>query len=230
MDRLEYIMWRDTIRYKYQLDKSLQLSDQEIEEKIDELERTIGESMPYYFDGKDDENIRTVVNHNMGFSGNNGIFVATQDDYRKWEEEESVLLFCGNAGLDFLHTFHIQQSDNITEPSKEDLRTIRREGLEIISQFKGLNEYPLQTFKSIIEKFRKIKYYNTIDFTNLESVKEIFRQNQIYTYREFHEQNGYITYSNSEFKLPDGSKVIVFQYQKIGFKRYEEYEDEIFDE
>ena len=230
MDRLEYIMWRDTIRYKYQLDKSLQLSEREIEEKIDELERTMSESMPYFFEGKDDKNIRNIIDHGMGFSYDKGIFVATQDDCQKWAYEKEILLFCGDAGNKVASILSSKIHNERKELSKEEYINRRKEVGKIIGQFYELHKYPLQSFKSIIKKFKTIEYYSDIDFTNFLTVKELFRDNQIYTYREFRKQNGYSTHLSRPFELPDGQKVCIFGYERSEFGYSEDDDIDLFDE
>lgn len=226
MDRLEYIMWRDTIRYKYQLDKTSQLSEQEIEEKIDELERTMGESMPYFFEGKDSEEIRTIVDHNMGFPTCDDLFVVTEDECIKWRRGEEAILFCGYAG----HNACRLNADKLSpdgdglisasELGREKYRILVRKLREFNSQFSGFN-CPLQTFESIIEKFRKIEYYNNVDFTNLTSIKELFRENYIYTYKEFNEQNGYGRCMPRDFRLSNGQVVTVFKVHKTDLNYYD---------
>ena len=76
---------------------------------------------------------------------------------------------------------------------------------------------------------RSLEYYNNMDFTNLEIVKKVFRENYIYTGKEFYEQNGYLISSRS-FTLPDGQEVIVFRYEKNECVRYEEDDDKMSDE
>lgn len=220
MDRLEYIMWRDTIRYKYQLDKSLQLSEQEIEEKIDELERTIGESMPYFFEGKDSEKIRTIVDHNIGFPTCDDLFVVTEDECAKWRRGEEAILFCGYAGHNACRSNADKLPFDTSELSREEYRILRHKMIEFNSQFDGF-KYPLQTFESIIEEFRRIEYYNNVDFTNLTSIKELFRENYIYTYKEFNEQNGYSRCMPRDFRLSNGQVVTVFKVHKTDIDYYD---------
>lgn len=230
MDRLEYIMWRDTIRYKYQLDKSQQLSEQEVEEKIDELERTMSESMPYFFEGKDNEEIRTIVDHNMGLWSISGQFVSSYEDYSLWEDGTDTLLFCGVAGKKLINGLlkeNRAKRDNSTISQEEYYNThliLRRD-----SQFTRFRKCPLQTYQDIIAQLREIDYYKDIDFTNLNIVKEIFRENYIYTYKEFTKQNKYATHKVS-FVLSNGQKVVLFEYEQDDEYGYNSDDENYYDE
>lgn len=230
MNRLEYIIWRDTIKYKYQLDKTLQLSEQEIEEKIDELERTISESMPYFFEGKDSIALKGDINHNMGFYRSSGLFVATQDDYQEWAYDKDTILFCGDAGEKVTNALSSKIHNERKELSKEEYVDRKKEIGEILGQFHELRKYPLQSLESIIKIFRSIEYYSNIDFTNFVVVKEIFRDNQIYSYREFRKQNGYSTHLSWPFELPDGQKVYIFGYERSEYGYSEDNDIDLFDE
>lgn len=241
MDRLEYIMWRDTIRYKYQLDKSLQLSEQEIEEKIDELERTMSESMPYFFEGKDSYEIRTDVDHNIGHRSLNNTFVVIAEDYNDWQCDcddydkpkfmDDALLFCGD--ISFFASEIIRKNRRIGiyigEQEKEALYSKQRNSSEDLTL---LRRTPLRKYSEIIKTVRQLDCFDDIDFTNFNDVKAFFREQHIFTFKEFSEQNGY------EFKpghrgiffLSNGTKVMRFGYEQNSFGYSEKNDEDLFDE
>jgi hypothetical protein len=233
-------MWRDTIRYKYQLDKSQQLSEQEIEEKIDELERTMSESMPYFFDGKNDIRDENKINQNMGFisrSVSGGLFenpkhfISTMDDFQEWISDDTFL-FCGNCADIYVNSYYplvtetsLGKQDELGEAhildERKKCRKIRQ---DVFNQLDSLRHYPLARYDKIMNVLRQLEKHNELDFTNLNVIKELFKTYQIYTYEEFFNQNGY-EYDNPwghSFILPDGQTVCWWGYKNVETDYYDE--------
>lgn len=232
MDRLEYIMWRDTIRYKYQLDKTLQLSEQEIEEKINELEKTMSESMPYFFVGKDSNEIRTNVDHNIGHFGSSGTYVVIAEDYYNWQNEHNnsnsavvndTLLFCGDVSYSAPDIIRKKRwaGISLSKQEKETLWLKCQNSREALWKFKRT---PIRKYSEIIEMVRTIDCFNDVDFTNINVVKNFFREQHIFTFREFAEQNGYEFQAGHRgiFFLSNGIQVIRFGYERSEFGYSEE--------
>ena len=203
MDKLEYLIWRDCEKYKLQLDKTQNLSDEEIEKMVDKIEKAIEESDPLFFVGKEMVADETEVDYDLGFSGNyGGDYVVTKEDFDLWKEGETedLKLFCGNVA----RVFRLREQwkiNNVHERTK--FRKLATQ------TFRILEKTPITNYSQIIRLFWKSEFFKDIDFTDLNSVKALFHKFNIYSYQEFFHQN-HFSFKTTEFVLSDGQEVCYF--------------------
>lgn len=221
MDRLEYLIWRDTIKYKYQLNEGEGLSEEYIENKINELEKTINESMPYFFKGKDtyENNIDDV--YFIGHGYNEKMYIVLLDDYNLWkyndlrDGEMDPVLFCGDIQYIAQMETKMAYIRSLDDHQKE-AKLQRDIKLDQTKYFYELRRTPLRRYSEILKLIRSSEYFKEIDFTNYDSVKELFMRYNIFTYDVFSKQNEYEFYRGDRmpFILSNGVNVVGFGYKK----------------
>lgn len=197
--------------------------------------------MPYFFEDKDTYENDTDDIHFIRQGYIDRMYVVLLDDYNMWKyndisnDELNPMLFCGDMLRIITQEIRINYRNSIMDcPQEAELQ--RKTKIEQSNCFLEFARTPLRRYSQIISIIRSSEYFKEIDFTNYNSVKELFMRYNIFTFDVFSKQNEYefCPGHRMPFILSNGINVVGFGYKKdqnyYYDKKRKEMENRIFND